>query len=70
MPSRNKYRIITEPMDDNMLQITKSYSKLVRPKQREIKFESQQTSIKGRQKNFSNEKRAEIDTTACLFCRG
>jgi len=54
MTSRNKYRIVTEPMDDNMQQITKSYSKLVRSKQREVKFDSQHTSIKLRQKTFSN----------------
>lgn len=34
----NKYHIVTEPVDDRMLQISKSYSKLSRSKRKEGKF--------------------------------
>jgi hypothetical protein len=50
----SKYRIVTEPIDDRMMQLTQSYAKLSRSKKREVKFESQHNSIKIKQKTLSN----------------
>jgi hypothetical protein len=54
MNTPNKYRIITEPVDDHIMQLTKSYSRLSKPKNKEIKIESQHNSIRTRQKTISN----------------
>lgn len=67
--SKNKYRIVTEPIDDHLSQLAKSYAKLAPQRLREGKFESQHTSIKGRQKSVSAERVIQLKEAACPFCR-
>jgi hypothetical protein len=64
----NKYRIVTEPIDDHMFQMTQSYAKLSRPKRKDAKFDSQHNSIKSRQKTLSNEKYQPPAQHACANC--
>lgn len=64
----NKYRIVTEPIDDHMLQMTQSYAKLSRPKRKDTKFDSQHNSIKSRQKTLSNEKYQPPPQHTCANC--
>lgn len=66
----NKYRIVTEPVDDHFLQITKSYSKLSKSNRRGMKFESQHVSTKGHPKSISVEKVGQASRSGCIYCRG
>jgi hypothetical protein len=50
----SKIRIVTEPIDERMLQLSQSYAKLSRSKKKEVRFESQHNSIKIKQKTLSN----------------
>lgn len=64
----NKYRIVTEPIDDHLLQLSKSYAKLSRSKRKDAKFDSQHNSIKSRQKTLSNDRYLQPAQTACPNC--
>lgn len=64
----NKYRIVTEPMDDHLLQLSKSYAKLSRSKRKEAKFDSQHNSIKSRQKTISNDRYQPAPQNVCPNC--
>ena len=64
----NKYRIVTEPIDDHLLQLSKSYAKLSRSKRKEAKFDSQHNSIKARQKTLSNDRHLPASQNACPNC--
>lgn len=64
----NKYRIVTEPMDDHLLQLSKSYAKLSRSKRKETKFDSQHNSIKSRQKTISNDRYVHVSQNICPNC--
>lgn len=64
----NKYRIVTEPMDDHLLQLSKSYAKLSRSKRKETKFDSQHNSIKSRQKTISNDRYQPTTQNVCPNC--